>query len=367
MSVDNYLKINKSEIKGLRWINPLEENVKFYGFNYLDSDKVYSRLPKQYKEEIKAISPRVDFLGDNTSGGQVHFITNSKKLVIHAKVLNGAKISGMTYVGQAGFDCYVGSDYDNLIFHDTARFEPSNEEYEFTLFQGKGTNEKLVVINFPLYSNVEALYFAIDEDSYVKKPLEDLSKNEKIVYYGTSITQGGCASRPGLCYTNWLTRKLKCEIINFGFSGNAFGENIFAQIMSEIEDATMFVIDYEANGGTNGKLEKTLEEFINTIRSKHPTTPIIVISRIKYIFDDLIPSLGTNRERIRLFQKNMVDKMKRNGDQHIYYIDGRKLLGKDYHEMTIDTIHPNDIGFMMMANSLEKYFKRIRMKENEEK
>ena len=359
MNVDSNMSLQKSQTDGLRWVNPLNEEVKFYGFNYINEDKIYSRLPIKYREDVKKVSSSVYFLKDNTAGGQLHFLTDSKKLVIHAKILNGSKISGMTFLAQAGFDCYVGCDYDHLIFHDSTRFDVNKDEYEYTLFQNKSNEEKLVVINLPLYANVFQLELAIDEGAYIKKPKENLSKNQKIVYYGTSITQGGCASRPGLCYTNMLTRMRKCEIINFGFSGNAFGENLFAKIMSEIEDATMFVIDYEANGGTNGKLELTLENFINTIRSKHPITPIVVVSRIKYIFDDLNESLGKNRERIRLFEMNMVKKFKKNGDQHIYYVDGRKLLGKNYHDLTVDTIHPNDIGFLMMANNLNKELDKV--------
>ena len=357
MQIDKNFNINTSNLTGMRWIDPLTEDVKFYGFNYIDEDRIYSRLPKKYFKEIEEVSPKIGFLKDNTSSGQVHFITNSKKLVIHAKVLNGAHLSGMTYVGQAGFDCYVGSCYEDLLFYESARFDVEKDEYEFTLFQGENDKEKLVVINFPLYSNVINLYFAIDENSFIKKPCE-MFKN-KIVYYGTSITQGGCASRPGLTYLNIMSRRMKTNFINFGFSGNAFGEKLFAKIMSEIDDADMFVIDYEANGGTNGKLELTLEEFINTIRSKHKSTPIVVISRIKYLFDELRPDLGKRRGEIRLFQEEMVKKFKQNGDSNIYYIDGREILGENYHEFTIDTVHPNDLGFMKMADYLEKEFTKI--------
>lgn len=357
MNVDNNLVVKKSNHQGMKWIDPLKEDVKFYGFNYIDEDKCYERLPKKYKDEIEEVSPKVSFLGKNTSGGQLHFKTNSSKLILYAKVLNGAHLSGMTYVGQAGFDCYVGNNYDDLLFFDTTRFDVEKDNYEYTLFNSNTPKEKLVVINFPLYSNVLELFIAIDEESYIKKPNDSLTG--KIVYYGTSITQGGCASRPGLTYTNILSRRLKTEIINFGFSGNAFGERLFAKIMSEISDANMFVIDYEANGGTNGKLEATLEEFIKTIRLLHPTTPIVVISRIKYLFDDLNPTLGARREEIRLFQEEMVNKFKRLGDEYIYYVDGRKILGENYHEFTIDTVHPNDLGFMKMADYLEIEFKNI--------
>ena len=364
MNIDNNFNIPKTEINNGKWLDPLNENVKFYGFNWIKENKCYNRLPLTKLKEVETISPKVAALSYNTAGGQLHFITNSSFLTIHVKISKLATISGMTFVGQGGFDCYVGKDYDSLQFFDSARFNIGQFEYEYTFFKELNKEKRLVVLNFPLYGCVDKLEIAVDKDSYLEMPNENLSLNNKIVYYGTSITQGGCASRPGLCYTNLLTRWMKSEIINFGFSGNAFGEKVIASIMASITDATMFIIDYEANGGTNGKLEKTLEEFIKTIRELHPITPIIVISRIKYLFDDLNPNtLGKRREEIRLFQENLVKKL-RESDKHIYYINGLYLLGEKYDEYTIDSVHPNDLGFYVLASNLKIELEKILKEED---
>jgi hypothetical protein len=361
---DEYLKIPKNDVAGLRWIDPLKEEVRFYGLPWIKENQNYERLPLSKKEEIEKESPKCYALGRHSSGAQLHFLTNSTKLVLRAVVHNSSQLSGMTTVAQAGFDCYVGSNYSDLKFYDTTRYNPTQSTYEYTLFKKFSKEEKLVVINFPLYNKVEALYLAIDEDSTCHSP-EDLSKNGKWMIYGTSITQGGCCSRPGLNYVNQLSRRFQCEFINFGFSGNAFGENVFARLMAEVDGVTMYFIDYEANGGTNGKLAETLEDFILSIRKKHPLTPIVVISRIKYLFDELYPTtLGVKREQIRLFQKNLVARMRKN-DTHLYYINGQRLITDSYDECTIDSIHPNDIGFWQITNNLEKEIKKIIKKEKE--
>lgn len=367
MNEDKNLEIKIPSLEHMKWYNPLDGWVKFYGFNYIEEDHRYQRFPKVLEEEIRNVSKAVANLSTNSAGGQMHFLTNSSKLVIHAKTKNMAMLSGMTMLAQAGFDCYVGKNYQDLKFYDSARFDltknnTANQEYEYTLFNNRGNEEKLVVINFPLYSQVEEVYLAIQEDCYIKKPCVDLSKNNKIVIYGTSMTQGGCASRPGLVYTNILSRKMQCEWVNFGFSGNAFGEATFAKILSDISDATMFVLDYEANAGTNGKLEKTLEEFIRILRQKHPVTPIVVVSRVKYLFDELDVEKGKRREEIRQFQVKLIRKLRKT-DSHLYYVDGRKLFGEDYHEYTVDSIHPNDYGFMVLAVNLLKELNKILKKE----
>ncbi|MCM1260364.1 MAG: SGNH/GDSL hydrolase family protein [Prevotella sp.] len=367
MNLDKNFDIPLTPIVGTKWIDPLTADVQFYGLNWIQEEHLYQRLSRKWEEEIGKVSPKVVALSKHTAGGQLHFITNSSCLVIHAKVHHMAGISGMTFVAQGGFDCYVGKDYDSLMFYDSSRFAVGMQEYEYTLFKDLKQEERLIVLNFPLYGGVEHIEIAIDEGAYIHKPLENFSNHDKIVYYGTSITQGGCASRPGLCYTNLLSRAMKAEIINFGFSGNAFGEAVVAEMMASIENASMFVLDYEANGGTNGKLEATLENMIQIIRMHYPNKPIVVISRIKYLFDDLNPdTLGKKREKIRLFQQQLVQRLSKK-DHHIYYINGAKLLGDDYHEYTVDSIHPNDLGFKKMASHLEKEFKKIMKKEDEKK
>lgn len=358
MNIDKNFLINDIIEDGIRWIDPLTSNrVKVYGFAWLDENKKYHRMPFSESKAINEICPNINHLASNTSGGQIHLITTSKKLMISVKMSSLPLLSGMTAVAQGGFDCYVGSDYDNLKFYDSARFPLNANEYTYTFFSNEIDREKLVVLNFPLYGGVQELRVGIEDNSMIKPSL--LENKKRIIIYGTSITQGGCASRPGLSFTNILSRRFKKEFINLGFSGNAFGEEIIANIIARINDVEMFILDYEANAGTNGKLEKTLERFIRILRGKHPQVPIVVVSRIKYLFDDLNHQLGIKREEIRMFQVNLVKKFNDEGDQFVFYIDGSKLLGKNYHEFTIDSIHPNDLGFMQIANSLEKELKKI--------
>jgi len=358
MVIDSNFNLNDVITNNVKWINPIDSfDIRIYGFNWIETDHIYRRLPLSTTPLIDKVCPNINHLAYKTAGGQIHFYTDSKKLIVKAKLREKVSLAGMTAVSQGGFDCYVGTNYDDLKFYDSTRFNIEEKEYQTNLFENK-SGRKLVVINFPLYGGISELSLGFDVGSYLEKP-EDLSSNNKIVIYGTSITQGGCASRPGLSFPNILSRRLKCEFINLGFSGNAFGEIEVARIVASIENASMFILDYEANGGTNGKLALTLEEFIKTIREKSPFSAIVVMSRIKYLFDDLNPAQGKIRASIRKFQVDVVNKFNKNGDDKVYFIDGSKLLGKDYHEYTIDSVHPNDLGFMKIANNVEKQIRKI--------
>ncbi|MDD3106355.1 MAG: SGNH/GDSL hydrolase family protein [Bacilli bacterium] len=339
-----------------QWINPLHEtNMMIYGFNWIKQDQIYRRLPLSSFEEIKKVCPLINDLADKTSGGQIHFVTDSDSIAIYAKIKGRAQLAGMTAVACGGFDCYVGKSYQDLKFYNTARFDINTNEYKTIVFENE-PNLKYVVINFPVYGGVEHLEIGVKASSIIKKP--EALDSKRIVIYGTSITQGACASRPGLTFTNILSRRLHKEFLNFGFSGNAFGEIELARLIASISDVSLFILDYEANGGTNGKLALTLEAFIQEIRKHHPKTPIAVLSRIKYLFDDIHAEMGKKRETIRAFQEDLVKRLKKN-DPNIWYINGSLLLGKDYSEYTIDSIHPNDLGFMKIADGLEKAIVKI--------
>jgi lysophospholipase L1-like esterase len=208
-------------------------------------------------------------------------------------------------------------------------------------------------MNFPLYTGVKNLWIGIEKDNFIK-PHNTFKEKERIICYGTSITQGGCASRPGLNYTNLLSRMLEVEWLNYGFSGNAFGEAELIDVISKINNASLFIIDYEANSGTNGKLKLTLEKMLEIIRKNNPKIKILVISRIPYLFDEIDEDMKRVRKDLREFQRNLVNNLREKGDNLVYFLDGSKIFGKNYHEFTVDTVHPNDLGFMKFAKELKK-------------
>jgi len=356
MNLDKNFDIKTPQVEGVKWHNVLHsKEMKQYGFFWQENNG-FNRLPESKEDELNLVCPNSVRLGKNTSGGQIHFRTNSKKLLLHATVDNLNSVSGMTSVASIGFDCYVGKTFDDLKFYNTSTHDITKKTYTSTLFTGN-QDEVLVVINFPLYVGVKNLSIGIDSDSYIK-PNQTFDDSKRIIVYGTSITQGGCASRPGLSYPNQLSRKLKREFLNFGFSGNAFGEIELIEVLSEVTPASMFIIDYEANSGTNGKLEKTLEDMIIMVRSKQPNITILVVSRIPYLFEDIFTQLGEKRNKLREFQRNIVKKFNEQGDDNIHFVDGSKFFGENYHEYTVDSIHPNDLGFSKIVESLESHITR---------
>lgn len=353
MSFDKNFTVKTFEDEGIIWHNvKLSNAVKLYGLNWLEENGDFYRLPKEKISDLEKVCPNVTRLANCTAGVQAHFKTNAKNIYIDVEVDSNANLSGMTPIARAGFDLYVGKNFKNLKFFGSSAFVPTETKYRHK-FINYYDDEVLCVMNFPLYTGVKNLWIGIEKGNFIK-PHNTFKEKERIICYGTSITQGGCASRPGLNYTNLLSRMLEVEWLNYGFSGNAFGEAELIDVISKINNASLFIIDYEANSGTNGKLKLTLEKMLEIIRKNNPKIKILVISRIPYLFDEIDEDMKRVRKDLREFQRNLVNNLREKGDNLVYFLDGSKIFGKNYHEFTVDTVHPNDLGFMKFAKELKK-------------
>jgi lysophospholipase L1-like esterase len=335
-----------SEADSIAWFDPRNGPFNLVGFEWISQEKTYRRLPENPQWPIRKA---VDHLADNTAGGQIRFITNSNLIMIKTKLRQKSGMYHMPATGQSGFDLYVKVD-NTFIYQKTSRFQVDTLEYTSSLYESTENKMREFIINFPLYNGVEKVEIGFEKEAIVKHPTP-FSIPGKIVIYGTSITQGGCVSRPGMAYSNILSRELNSQFVNLGFSGNGEGESELAKIIAQINNVSLFILDYEANVGKD--LKNTLEPFIQILRSKYPEIPILLMSKIRYAnqldgskeYDQLIAN--------KIFQEKLVEKLKSKGDNNIFFMDGSKVLGSDFYECTVDGIHPNDLGARRIADGLK--------------
>ena len=348
---------NKETQEELKHINPKDSNkVKVYGLNWFEQDKRFVRFPKESDEMIYNLAEGLHYLVEQPSGGMLAFRSDTTTLKIKVQLGHTFNMSHMPFTGQGGCDVYIGTKREDLTFFRTASYHYSKKEYEFTFFTNWKKEDRLYLINLPLYGGILDIEVCIDQDAKIEGE-ENLFPKGKIVCYGTSITQGGCASRGGMSYTNAISRRTGYEVLNFGFSGNGRGQKEVAEILASIEDVEMFILDYEANA-TLPMLKDTLDNFINIIRRKYPTVPILVLSKIRMSVENhVIDNYNEQLSRLK-YQRSVVNKHKKN-DSNIYFYDGHKLLGKYQNEATVDGCHPTDLGFMMITENLEKQIKKI--------
>ena len=355
-SLDEQLRVEKeqTEYGSLVWLDPTTPPFHINGFAWFLEEAKFCRLPEN---PTVSVPDAVRRLSQCTAGGQIRFQTNSTTLVIKVKLRGKAYMSHMPAIGQCGFDCYIGEPGNSQFFSST-NYDLEKDFYEVTLFERKTTDFVSVTLNFPLYQGVESVRVGVDKEATVMEP-PPFRNNQKVIVYGTSITQGGCASRPGLNYTNILSRRLNQEFVNLGFSGNGKGEENMAKLIREIDSPACLILDYEPNCVSTALYKKTLPTFISTFRKKHAHVPILIVSKFRYATELLYTKLQEDRMNRLAFQRNLVKQLRNSGDTNIYFCDGTNILGERWDECTVDGVHPNDLGFMQIANQLEKELRNI--------
>ncbi|MFD2101501.1 SGNH/GDSL hydrolase family protein [Flagellimonas iocasae] len=350
------MALKQVDASGIIWLDPKEEPVEIVGFEWFDQDSVYRRLPLNPKWPIREAVSR---LADHTAGGQMKFQTNSKRIQLKVELDEPSGMYHMPPTGQSGFDLYVQTE-NGQVYLKTARFGARDSIYQTELLNTNIGEMRSYTINYPLYNGVKSVYLGIEEGADIKEPIPFGFKG-KIVTYGTSITQGGCVSRPGMVYSNILSRKLDAQFVNLGFSGNGMGEPELAHLINEISDVSLIILDYEGNALDS--IKESLGPFVDILRSKHPFTPILIMSKTRRY----ISAAGEGyRHQIDLrdFQRDLVQERKKLGDENIYFLDGTQVLGDDFFECTVDGGHPTDLGFYRIGEALYNKIREILEKKD---
>jgi hypothetical protein len=336
-----------------------EPKLKFYGHDrlliegttFMDSVKenIFDRFPASMKN--KARGP-VWSLSKSSSGISARFITNSTIIRVKWDLLNNLEMNHMASTGIKGLDLYCRTQ-NGWQYVNTAR--PTGKSNDFLLISNMKPEKREFMINLSLYDGVTSLKVGIDSLCYLELPQKTAGK--PIIFYGTSITQGGCASRPGMLYTNIISRKLGIECINFGFSGQGKMEKPETELISKI-DARFYVIDGVGNMQPE-EIHSNAVPLLEIIRSRHPETPVIFVECTwfdKSWFDQKsYEEIKGKNDAL----KSEFNRMKSMGFKNIFYIESDGAIGND-HEATVDAVHFTDLGFLRYADFMIEKFNKFR-------
>ncbi len=324
-----------------------EEVFDLYNFYNPRGEAIFRRLPP---DVASAASERVARLAKESAGGRVRFSTNSKYVLIKAVEPVVGRNSHITLASSAGFDLYEDTDTDSRYIKAFMPPYKMDGGYE-QIIRFPDSRTRRLTINFPVHSVVSELYVGIEPGASLGhgKPYREMPP---VVVYGSSIVHGTAATRPGLIYTNMLSRRLGADVINLGFSGNAKAEIPMMEYISGL-CMSVFVYDYDHNAPTVEYLRDTHRRGYEIVRAAQPDLPIILISR---------PNVATNPHQAIERKDVIIDTFRfarENGDKNVYYIDGETFfLGKWEDECTMDGVHPNDLGFTLMADGIEAVIRR---------
>jgi len=331
-------------IRGLGWPAEARENRSFF------------RFPARLAE---GMPPNVQALAQCPAGVFIAFRSDAADLSVRLANVDTGGMNHMAISGSAGAELYMQEEGR---WYPVGTAIPGNEHrcFERVLTQGRPRHLREFRLYLPLYKATEQVEIGFSPEAVVE-PSPAPEGSRPTVFYGTSITQGGCASTTGSDFVSIVARMLGIETLNFGFSGNGKGEAVLAEALAGI-DAEMFVLDYVANAALD-LLDATLPEFIRILRTRHPSTPIVLLGMIGYHqfhwnftrYDDAMA------RRDCVMRHYLACKAA--GDGHLHFIDGHGLLAAGETGTSVDGVHPTSAGFLQMAERLAPQLATIRIRE----
>lgn len=323
------------------------------GLYHKGEGDVWGRLPL----ELSAITPHIEILSRYTAGGRIRFRTDSPFVAVKVKRFNTFYMRHMPLSGSAGCDIYEGKGKDTRFIKMCCPITISDEWFEdgntlIPVGEEHDGSVKDITITLPLYGGVEKVFIGIDKDSRLLPP--NPYTHGTVLFYGSSITQGGCACRSGTSYDGMISKWFDCDIYNLGYSGNAKGEPEIAEFIAEMHPE-VFVYDYDHNAPTPEHLEATHKPFFDIIRAKNPNMPVIFMTRP---MEEAIGKEQCDRRRAIVYAtyKAALEA----GDKNVYFINGTEMFPAEMKAFcTVDNSHPNDLGFMYMAKAVGAILEKI--------
>lgn len=311
-------------------------------------DSRYERLPESYELICRS---ELWGLGRNSAGLYIRFCSDSPDIWCRWTALFGNSMNHQALSGTRGVDLYLLTPEGQWRFAACGRPGASSRTTEALLISNMSREMREYMLYLPLYDGIESLEIGVDSLSVLEAPRVNSPVSEgPIVMYGTSILQGGCASRPGMAFTSIISRALNREVINLGFSGNALLDLPIASLMAQVSAPSIYVLDYVPNASAQ-QIRERGEEFFSTLRSAHPDVPVLFLEDPQFGEYGLDSVVTRTVDEKNAAQRELFEKLRSQGEKNIWYLRSEGLLGSD-NEAFVDGTHFTDLGMMRYAERL---------------
>ncbi|ACU05138.1 SGNH/GDSL hydrolase family protein [Pedobacter heparinus] len=357
LSATGHFCIAQKVIEYKTW-NPVNEKTSVVGGQGWHSGlkDYYDRLPAKAEQTARKV---VWNLSKNSTGLNLRFKSNAAEIVVRYQVTGPVQMSHMPATGVSGLDLYAKGPDGQWLWSAGKYSFGDTLVYRFTGLESADLKERTYTLFLPLYNAVKWMEISVPKQSAFT-PLAPVAQ-KPIVVYGTSIAQGACASRPGMGWTNILSRKLDAPVINLAFSGNGRMEKEIVELLPEI-DARLYVLDCLPNltgeAFTNEIIKQKIEDAVAHLQSKKPGVPILLTEHDGYTDGGINQERTKAYERVNAVLKATFAALKAKGIKNIYYLS-KAEINQDIDTM-VDGTHPNDIGMMRYADAYEKVIRKIK-------
>ena len=344
--IDKNFDVSFEAPEDLVWYSARQLPFGTYGVYYEENEGQYRRMPHNVARNV---SDGVTSLSRDTAGGRIRFATDSPCVAIRAKELFKRVFPHMTVAGRSGYTLFEGDTYLGSYMPSSEGIAKAygNEYYEYDGIVNRAERHGALGLGeftlfMPLYNPVQELFIGLKKGCTLQagKPYQN---DKPVLFYGSSITQGGCANKPSDDYVNRLSRRLNIDVLNLGFSGSAKAEPAMIDYLCSL-DPSVFVLDYDHNAPTVEHLAATHEKLFKAFRKAHPETPVIMMTMPEFAERKALERKKARFDIIKATYENALA----TGDKNVYFIDCYGVFDKD--GGTVDGCHPDSLGFLRMAN-----------------
>lgn len=359
--MENFINVDKNMIVNttigdvdVKWYDVRKAPFSVHGLYKPETEPFFHRMPF---DVAAATSEAVESLQQESAGGRVRFSTDSPYIAIRAKFRVVGRSPHLTLVSTSGFDLYMDGEFGSHFVKEFRMPYNMTDSYEQIIHLDRGAMRSFT-ISMPVHAVVETLEVGVNPGSVIKEAIayRDI---KPVIFYGSSIVHGTAASRPGNIYPSIISRDLNIDHLNLGFSGNAKGETAIAEWMATLP-MSIFVCDYDHNAPSTEHLEATHYNMYEIIRKKNPDVPYIMITRPNYWY--VCKNCEEVMKRRDVIMSSYL-KARQTGDKNVWFIDGMGFFA-DYrqNEYVVDGAHPQDAGFIRMAEGIGSLIRYILQK-----
>ena len=338
-------------VNQLKYYNALQ--FRIINKPFADSKTPFFRLPAAINDTVRE-GLRVD--GEMSAGLAVRFATNATAIGVKYELTLNFKMNHMAHTGIKGTDLYV-LDGERWQFVNCSKPADSKEQNRVYVSNMEPVMREYMIY-LPLYDGIKSIEIGVDSAATLTQPMVDNPRSDrKIVFYGTSVTQGGCASRPGMLGTSIIQRDLNAEVVNLGFSGEGRMDLFMAEAMAQIPSVNAYVIDAVANC-THQRLDTITEQFVSILRKAKPDVPIFLAERHQFSNEHYDTAEHANFIKANSILHRHYMALRKQNPKNLYYIDHSEIYGPD-NEGAVDGAHLTDLGFHYYALKFEPYLKAV--------
>ena len=349
LSVVANAEVKPTVADGIAWYDVSKWDVEGRGWAPSEFASFYDRLPAKAEGKVRGA---VWNLSRHSAGLNAQFKTDATSIHVRYRLRSASlSMSHMPATGVSGVDLYAQDKSKRWRWVAVSR--PNKQDFKQTLIKGLAPGVRSYMLYLPLYNGLTKLEIGVPTSAKFTPVKPRTSK--PILFYGTSITHGACASRPGMPHPAILGRRLNMPVINLGFSGNGRMESEVGALLSEIDPA-VYVIDCLPNMNAQTVTQRAAP-LVRQLRKARPNTPIILVEDRAFTNTWIRPDRQNFHTANRAALKKAFETLKGEGVTKLYYLKGDDLLGDDSDGAT-DGSHPSDLGFFRQANVMEPIIRK---------